>query len=510
METAELLETISRGEDTRHQFKADATNANGLGAEIAVFANASGGQIFIGVADDGTMQGLGAPDVARINQLVANAASNCIRPPINPVTENVPVAGGVVIVLSIPEGLSKPYTDNAGVIWVKSGAEKRRVTAREEMQRMFQSSQLIHGDDIPVAGTSVADIDLENFRRFFRSRFEQELDEQNLSLAQVLTNMRLLSDERLTVTGILLFARDSATLLPAFHIKAVSYPGTDIHATSYLESADITGRIDVQFEGAMSFVLRHLRREQMSQGVNSLGELEIPRIALEELLANALIHRDYFVSAPIRIFVFDDHSGGANNNTRCFTGTCGFKITPAGTLTMLHSFDLTDGYNPEEGLIQASDGNFYGTTSGTIFKITPTGTLTTLYIWDNTVGGYGAGPNKLVQDTSGTFYGTTLHGGNGIYHYCGGTCGTIFSLSVGLGPFVEAQPGSGMVGAAIKILGTNLTGASSVSFNGTAAKFTVISSSEITTTVPAGATTGEVKVVTPSGTLSSNVSFMVP
>ena len=186
-----------------------------------------------------------------------------------------------------------------------------------------------------------------------------------------------------------------------------------------------------------------------------------------------------------------------------------FKITPAGTLTMLHSFDLTDGYNPEEGLIQASDGNFYGTTSGTIFKITPTGTLTTLYIWDNTVGGYGAGPNKLVQATNGTFYGTTFHGGKGIYHYCGGTCGTIFSLSVGLGPFVEAQPGSGMVGAAIKILGTNLTGASSVSFNGMLAVFSVASSSEITATVPTGATTGEVKVVTPSGTLLSNVSFQV-
>jgi ATP-dependent DNA helicase RecG len=305
METAELLETISRGEDTRHQFKADATNANALAAEIAAFANGSGGQIFIGVADDGTPQALGAVDVARINQLVANAASNCVRPPINPVTENVPVAGGVVIVLSIPEGLSKPYTDNAGVIWVKSGSDKRRVTAREEMQRMFQSSQLIHGDDIPVAGTSAADIDLEVFRRFFRSRYEQELDEQDLSLGQVLSNMRLLTDERLTVTGILLFARNPAALLPAFHIKAVSYPGTDIHETTYLENTDITGRIDVQFEGALSFILRHLRRGQGGQDINSVGELEIPRITLEELLANALIHRDYFVSAPIRVFVFD-------------------------------------------------------------------------------------------------------------------------------------------------------------------------------------------------------------
>ena len=87
--------------------------------------------------------------------------------------------------------------------------------------------------------------------------------------------------------------------------------------------------------------------------------------------------------------------------------------------------------------------------------------------------------------------------------------GTVFSLSVGLGPFVETQPTSGKVGAAVKILGTNLTGATSVTFNGTAAAFKVVSSSLITATVPAGATTGKVQVVTPSGTLSSNVPFRV-
>ena len=87
--------------------------------------------------------------------------------------------------------------------------------------------------------------------------------------------------------------------------------------------------------------------------------------------------------------------------------------------------------------------------------------------------------------------------------------GTVFSLSVGLGPFVETQPTYGKVGAVVKILGTDLTGATSVSFNGTAAAFTVVSTSEITTTVPAGATSGTVQVVTPSGTLSSNVPFRV-
>jgi len=306
METTELLEIVARGEDSRHQFKEDATNAISLGAEIVAYANSGGGQIFIGVADDGTIRGHDAAGVKRLNQLIANAASNTVRPPINPLTENVPVATGIIIVVTVPDGFSKPYMDNNGAIWVKSGSDKRKVTAREEMQRMFQNAQLVHADDIPIPGTSIADIDLDYFRRFFRARFEQELEEQNLSLSQVLSNMRVVRDDTLTVSGALLFAKEPQIFLPVFHVKAVCYPGSDIDATTYLDSADIVGRIETQFEDTLGFLLRNLRREQGGQGINSLGEIEIPRIVLEELLANALIHRDYFVSAPIRIFLFDD------------------------------------------------------------------------------------------------------------------------------------------------------------------------------------------------------------
>ena len=105
--------------------------------------------------------------------------------------------------------------DTKGAIWVKSGSDKRRVTAREEMRRMFQRAQLVHGDDVPVSGTSIADIDLDYFRWFFKIRFEQELDGQELSLGNLLSNMRLLRNNLLTVTGVPSFYKRSARVPPS-------------------------------------------------------------------------------------------------------------------------------------------------------------------------------------------------------------------------------------------------------------------------------------------------------
>ena len=206
----------------------------------------------------------------------------------------------------------------------------------------------------------------------------------------------------------------------------------------------------------------------------------------------------------------DGNFYGTTNGGEINFGTV-FKITASAALTTLHSFGSQsgDGTTPAAALIQATDGDFYGTTtmggnpetdSGTIFKITPAGKLTTLFEFGRDSGG---GAGGLIQATNGKLYGETSAGGASGY-------GTVFSLAVGLGPFVETQPTSGKVGAAVKILGTNLTGARGVSFNGTGATFTVVSSFEIKTTVPAGATTGKVEVKKPSRTLSSNVAFRVP
>jgi uncharacterized repeat protein (TIGR03803 family) len=123
-----------------------------------------------------------------------------------------------------------------------------------------------------------------------------------------------------------------------------------------------------------------------------------------------------------------------------------------------------------------------------------------LHGFDGTDGQYPEA--ALMQATNGTFYGTTFYGG-------ANALGTVFSLSVGLRPFVETQPTFGKTGTAVRILGAGLTGATAVTFNGTPATFTVVSATEITTMVPTGATTGKVQVTTPIHTLTSNKKFVV-
>lgn len=202
-----------------------------------------------------------------------------------------------------------------------------------------------------------------------------------------------------------------------------------------------------------------------------------------------------------------------------------FKITPAGVLTPLHAFAgyPGDGSLPYAGLTLGSDGNLYGTTfqggsqtaacnCGTVFQIAPDGTYRLLYSFTNGTDGrnpYGG----LFQATDGLFYGTAIAGGPNTNASCfydsTQTCGTIFAVFVGLHPFVIDLPAAAKVGKTVKILGNNLSGTSAVAFNGTPASFTVVSGTQIKTSVPVGATTGSVTVTTPSGTLTSNVPFRV-
>ena len=307
MNLNDLKSQAALGEDSRRQFKRDVTNADSLAAEMAAFANSEGGVIYLGVADDGSLPGLSLADVARINQLISNTASQHIRSPITVLTENLELdSNRLVIVLTVPKGIDKPYFDRNGVIWLKSGADKRRINSKEELRRLFQSVDQFHADELPTKA-GIDKLDRLRFRDFLRDFYKQEFPDAAEERLTLLQNMNLATDSgMLNLAGVLLFAERPEWIKPQFIVKAIRYPGNAIYVSEYLDSEDFVGPLPQQFTGALAFVMRNLHKVQAGQGVNALGTPEIPASVFEELLVNALAHRDYFINAPIRLFIFDN------------------------------------------------------------------------------------------------------------------------------------------------------------------------------------------------------------
>jgi ATP-dependent DNA helicase RecG len=307
MTLSEIKKTVSLGEDSHRQFKADVTNHDSLAAEFVAMSNSGGGLILIGVSDDGMISGLPAKESRRVNQLIANVATQHVRSPISPRTENIAVARGrIAIAVTIPDGLEKPYFDRSGVIWLKSGSDKRRIHSREELRRFFQSAGDFHADELPTKA-GLEKLDKLRFHDFLSRQHNQTLPRSAKDLARLLSNLDLATDDgHLNLAGVLLFAEHPERIKPQFIVKAVRFPGNRIHVTEYLDSEDFEGPMPAIYNGSLAFITRNLRKLQSGKGVNTLGTPEIPVSVFEELLVNALIHRDYLVSAPIRLFIFDD------------------------------------------------------------------------------------------------------------------------------------------------------------------------------------------------------------
>lgn len=308
MKHSDLLSQIALGEDSTRQFKADIKNTESLAAEMAAFANTNGGTIFIGVADDGSTPGLTQKDVSRINQLISNAASQGVRSPLAVETENVAVEddGRLVIVLRVPKGIDKPYFDKNGIIWLKTGSDKRRVNSKEELRRLFQITAQFHADELPTKA-GIDKLDKLRFRDFLRDVYEQEYPDSVEERTRLLQNMNLATDDgKLNLGGMLLFAEQPELIMPQFVVKAIRYPGNEIHASDYLDTEDFVGPLPKIFADVLAFIMRNLHKVQAGRGVNSPGIPEVPKTVFEELLVNALIHRDYLVSAAIRVFIYDN------------------------------------------------------------------------------------------------------------------------------------------------------------------------------------------------------------
>ena len=307
MEEVEIKVMIGKGETSTVQFKRNVTNEQSIAQEMVAFSNAKGGTILIGV-DDKTWEiiGLGDDDIRKLTDLLVNAANEHVKPPVFIETATVIVENKKIVIVTIPEGNDKPYKDKDGLIFLKNGANKRKVTSNEEILRLLSKGKYLFADEVPVVQATIEDLNKEKFDDFFIREFKVEPQKLGLSYEAALQAKRIIKDGQVTLAGLLFFGKKPQHIKPAFCIKAVAFYGNSLGGTQYRDSRDLMGTIPILYDEGMAFFKRNLLHTQQGQNFNSQGILEISEIALQELLENALIHRDYIKNAPIRLMIFDN------------------------------------------------------------------------------------------------------------------------------------------------------------------------------------------------------------
>ena len=297
------------GETTKVQFKESFTSQKEIAKEMIAFANTKGGVILFGVEDKcGKLVGLSYDEIQVISRELGNAANEQVRPTIYIETEVVRVEEKHFLICSVEEGKNKPYKNLNGEIWVKQGADKRRITENSEILALFQDSGSYQPDAAGVNGTTFDDLDRYAIDEYLQKVYATTLDGFGGKAEQVLKNIHILNHHGVpTLAGYLFFGKHPEYNCPTCMVKAVSFFGNDLAGTQYRDSKEILGNMPQLYDKTMAFLKANLHNvQEEGASFNTLGKLEIAEEVLEEVVQNALVHRDLLRPAPIRLFVFDN------------------------------------------------------------------------------------------------------------------------------------------------------------------------------------------------------------
>jgi predicted HTH transcriptional regulator len=308
MTEEKTLALIQGGESSKVQFKERLPHIDSLAHELIAFSNSAGGMILFGVNDKtGDLNGLSFNEIQELNRQLVNAASQKIFPPVYVTTETVSVQNNNIVAVTVKEGAAKPYKDSNGIIYVKNGADKRKVTSNDEIARLLSAGGSLFADEMVIHGPSLHDVDEYLFSAYFKKEFGATYQEKGLTLEQALTAKKIMRNGHLTLAGLLFFTIEPQSFQPAFTIKTVTFIGNEIGSNNYRSKPeDLAGIIPEIYKQGMQYLKSSIQYRQNGQGFNSRGIPEVSLIALEEILQNALVHRDYFKNSPVRLLVFDD------------------------------------------------------------------------------------------------------------------------------------------------------------------------------------------------------------
>ncbi len=310
MNLAELTTRLQNGENLHTEFKEWPVHPDDLAAGIVALANTDGGQIFVGVDNNGQIVGIDQNERDRISQAIDNVARNNIAPPVTIIQETVQdEQGRLVLIVHIPKGEQRPYRTNRGVYFVRT-TSGRQQASREELLRLFQATASLYYDETPIVlSSSITDLELQARQDLLDLARGRGVDVESIDPERLLHNWRLLREanggSHLTLAGVLFLSRNPQYFLPTAYVSALRIPGTEI-ANAPLDQKRIEGRMLNIFEDTLRFLYIHLPRPHRIQGLEPEVHAEFPPEVLREILVNALAHRDYTIPAPIRVIVYDD------------------------------------------------------------------------------------------------------------------------------------------------------------------------------------------------------------
>ena len=340
----DILKQIKAGEVSGVQFKERILDKYDIACELVAFSNSHGGKLVVGIKDKtGETNALSYSEVQETTNLLSDIASENVVPSILIKIDTVEVEDGNLVVATVKEGLNKPYHDNKGIVWVKNGADKRKVFDNAELAEMMTDCGSFAPDEAGVRDATVNDLDATTIKQFLGNRFERVLEKKGLTgdafkeasldmicsaiakghdCEKILRNLRFIRpDGSLTVAAMLLFGKYTQRWMPMMTAKCICFAGNSVGSKVFrdkVNDADMEGNLLHQYDTIMDFFTRNLHNVQVGDEFNSMGKLEIPYTSLVEFTVNSLVHRSLNMKAPVRIFIFDNrveiHSPGALPN----------------------------------------------------------------------------------------------------------------------------------------------------------------------------------------------------
>ena len=340
----DILKQIKAGEVSGVQFKERILDKYDIACELVAFSNSHGGKLVVGIKDKtGEANALSYSEVQETTSFLSDIASENVVPSILIKIDTVEVEDGNLVIATVKEGLNKPYHDNKGIVWVKNGADKRKVFDNAELAEMMTDCGSFAPDEAGVRDATVNDLDATTIKQFLGNRFERVLEKKGLTgdafneasldmicsaiakghdCEKILRNLRFIRpDGTLTVAAMLLFGKYTQRWMPMMTAKCICFAGNSIGSKVFrdkVNDADMEGNLLHQYDTIMDFFTRNLHNVQVGDEFNSMGKLEIPYTSLVEFTVNSLVHRSLNMKAPVRIFIFDNrveiHSPGALPN----------------------------------------------------------------------------------------------------------------------------------------------------------------------------------------------------